>query len=173
MCFSKSNLISSCAVCLWPQNLKNSDPVHSHPAPEPTLRYWGNMSLPLSSVLWQQPYFTVNLCSVRVIPLTFLLPSFFVPKPSSFPSSSSNLLILLSKPPSFLLSVGLVSLSIPSFPPYTLTVWFSEVMKGSVSLGLCEAESGRCNYDGWSNFQRRLSPRGLSPPCFLSALMTF
>lgn len=139
----------------------------------------------LSSVLWQQPFFPVNLHSNTVVgslfPSSFLfllsLPEAFLLSHCSFhflyPGNTSPKSAFVILSPSFLhfsFSTHSLFWSILSFHP---PCWFSEVMKGSVSLGRCEAVSGRRNYDGWSNFQRRLSPRGLSPPCFLSALMTF
>lgn len=184
ICFSKSNLISSCAIRLWLQNYQKSvatpcaltSCATDSQEQSPTVRYWGNIVLFLSSVLWQQPFFTVKLCSNRVICSYF--PSFLLPSlPEAFLLAYCSFHFLYPpNAPLFLsFSFHLPSLYpfLPSLPPCMLAVWFSEVTKGSVSLGLCEAVSSWCNYDGWSNFQRRLSPRGLSPPCFLSALMTF
>lgn len=182
MCFSKSKPISGCTVCLWPQNYQKSlaTPCTFTDSPKQNPQsdtkeilflfllsiFDSSLSSQLSctktgshlyfSISWNPPHFLLLLS----LPLSFqyfptgLLPSIFL----SF--HSSHLLSFYTFVPSF-----------P--PPYNLTLWFSEVMEGSVSLGLCEAVSSWCNYDGWSNFQRRLSPRGLSPPCFLSALMTF
>lgn len=179
MCFSKSKPISGYTVCLWPQKYHNHSPlpvhslIHRNRTHSQEILFLfllsifdSSLSSQLSctktgshlyfSISWNPPHFLLLLS----LPLSFqyfptgLLPSIFL----SF--HSSHLLSFYT--------------FVPSFPsPYNLTLWFSEVMEGSVSLGLCEAVSSWCNYDGWSNFQRRLSPRGLSPPCFLSALMTF
>lgn len=157
MCFSTSNLISSCVVCLWPKNYQNSVATprtitSRFTGREPTVRYWGNMSLFLSSILWQQSFFRVKLCSnsANVLFLFFFEPSM---KLSTFPAGSSFSLRFYFLFQFFFFLHSFSILSISPFPlPNMLAVWFSEVTKGSVSLGLCEPVSGWCNYDGWSNF---------------------
>ena len=127
--------------------------------------------------LWIQPHFPL-----RCLPLASELP-----KVSGHAlcthiliyrntECSSLLYLLLHQDQTFLLNSPW---NLPPLHPFFLSGSLSALALvqrgrgGSVSLGLCELVSAWCNYDGWSNFQRRLSPRGLSPPCFLSALMTF
>lgn len=191
MYFSISDFISSCTVFPWPQINKNLLPhpeplIHRNRTPQSDMeeicpffyRLFYDSSLSSQLICTQTQSYVLCFC----LPSLFLpsLPEVFLLSLCSFhflyPGNTSPQ-VCFRHSFSFFLSL-LIPHAFPLFihsflPPSLLTVWFSEVMKGSVSLGLCEAVSGWCNYDGWSNFQRRLSPRGLNPPCFLSALMTF
>lgn len=86
---------------------------------EPTVRYWGNMFLFLSSVLWQQPFFTVKLCSNRVICFYFLPPSFLPPSlPEAFPLSNCSFHFLYPPNTPLLLSFSFHFPHVPSLYPF-------------------------------------------------------
>lgn len=149
MSFSKLNLICCSAVCPWPQIYP--DPVATPRALTSTSagrraesEIAGEMCPSLYHLFhnyphpWSlPPYFYHSLCFV----LFFIIPHIY-PLCPSLPA-------LASSPPPNMLAAGL-----------------SEVMKGSVSLGLGEPVSGWCNYDGWSNFQRCVSVRALAHRAF-------
>lgn len=188
--FSTSNLISSSAIRLGPRNYQNSVATPCaltswFTETEPAVRYREEICSSFYNLFYDSSLSSQLMCSNRVthsyFPLSFLSSS-ITPRSLppllqllSHPLSSPNTPLQALSPHLSILHASLPSLYPPSASTYSARspVWFSEVSEGSVSRGLCEPVSGWCNYDGWSNFQRRLLPRGFSPPCFLLALMTF
>lgn len=134
MYFSKSNLISSCAVCLWPPNYQNSVAApcaltsrgtdSKKQSPQWHAEEMGSSFYRLfyDSSLSSQ----LNCAQTGSCVLTFLLPSFISSitawnlPPASF--TPFILLMLHSNLASLFLSFSFLSLSssIPSFPPSSL-----------------------------------------------------
>lgn len=100
MYFSKPNLISIRAVCLWLWNYQNSAATpcaltFRFTGTELWVRFRGNMVLFLSSVLWQQSFLTVKLHSNSVV-CSFFPPSLLCSSdPQAFLLSSMHLLFFL------------------------------------------------------------------------------